>query len=133
MSFTVTDIAFIQFSSAEDVVKAVKYDKKLLAGTAVHIVQCVDEEVTLPSEVDKKPSVVPGDGQPEDVSDHGRLFVRNLSFQCTGEDLEKLFGKYGEQIFLCSDEKRGYAEDGLKMASIKSPHGNKNTYILLRL
>jgi len=31
----------------------------------------------------------------EDVSDGGRLFIRNLSYTCTEEDLRALFEKYG--------------------------------------
>ena len=32
----------------------------------------------------------------EPIADSGRLFVRNLSHICTEEDLETLFGGFGE-------------------------------------
>ena len=32
----------------------------------------------------------------EPIADSGRLFVRNLSHICTEEDLEALFGEFGE-------------------------------------
>ena len=32
------------------------------------------------------------------LSQSGRLYVRNLPYVCTEEDLEKEFGKYGESL-----------------------------------
>lgn len=32
----------------------------------------------------------------EDLADSGRLFVRNLPYTSTEEDLERIFSKYGE-------------------------------------
>ncbi|KAI8833917.1 hypothetical protein BC829DRAFT_426357 [Chytridium lagenaria] len=49
------------------------------------------------------------------IADTGRLFVKNLSYTCTRDDLEKLFGKYGplSEIHISVDKEtkkpRGYA------------------------
>lgn len=35
------------------------------------------------------------ESQMDSVAETGRLFVRNLAYNCTQEDLEELFGKFG--------------------------------------
>lgn len=36
------------------------------------------------------------DEEEEDVSESGRLFVRNLPYTCTEEELQELFSKHGK-------------------------------------
>lgn len=36
------------------------------------------------------------DEEEEDVSESGRLFIRNLPYTCTEEDIKELFSKHGE-------------------------------------
>lgn len=36
------------------------------------------------------------DEEEEDVSESGRLFIRNLPYTCTEEEMKELFAKYGE-------------------------------------
>lgn len=36
------------------------------------------------------------DEEEEDVSETGRLFIRNLPYTCTEEELKELFAKHGE-------------------------------------
>ena len=38
------------------------------------------------------------DKEEEDLSDTGRIFIRNLSYTCTEADLENLFCKYGNLV-----------------------------------
>lgn len=38
------------------------------------------------------------DEEEEDVSESGRLFVRNLPYTCTEEELKELFTKHGERM-----------------------------------
>lgn len=36
------------------------------------------------------------DEEEEDVSESGRLFIRNLPYTCTEEEIKELFAKYGK-------------------------------------
>lgn len=36
------------------------------------------------------------DEEEEDVAESGRLFIRNLPYTCTEEELKELFAKHGE-------------------------------------
>lgn len=36
------------------------------------------------------------DEEEEDVAESGRLFIRNLPYTCTEEDIKELFSKHGE-------------------------------------
>lgn len=36
------------------------------------------------------------DEEEEDVAESGRLFIRNLPYTCTEEDIKELFAKHGE-------------------------------------
>ncbi|XP_055350135.1 probable RNA-binding protein 19 [Paramacrobiotus metropolitanus] len=92
------DIAFAQFNNAEDVTKAVRYDQRLFNGSAVHIVRCQNEEdadAADPVDAADNPSKKSPDSAVEPVGDSGRLFIRNLCFRCTSDDLEKLCSKFG--------------------------------------
>lgn len=42
------------------------------------------------------------DEEEEDVSESGRLFVRNLPYTCTEEEIKELFEKHGEEKKLAS-------------------------------
>ena len=46
------------------------------------------------------------EGQEEDASDTGRLFLRNLAFGITEDDLRRTFGKFGElsEVHLCMNK-----------------------------
>lgn len=37
------------------------------------------------------------DEEEEDISESGRLFVRNLPYTCTEEELKELFDKHGQK------------------------------------
>lgn len=37
------------------------------------------------------------DEEEEDVAESGRLFVRNLPYTCTEEELQELFAKHGQK------------------------------------
>lgn len=41
------------------------------------------------------------DEEEEDVAESGRLFVRNLSYTCSEEELKEVFTKHGEDDLAC--------------------------------
>ncbi|XP_078410180.1 putative RNA-binding protein 19 isoform X2 [Cetorhinus maximus] len=93
-----TGYIFVDFQSEDDLEKALKRNKDYMGGRYIELfrennVQKAksggkdDEQKWLKRE--KKE-----DEEEEDLSDSGRLFVRNLPYTCTEEDLEKVFSKY---------------------------------------
>jgi multiple RNA-binding domain-containing protein 1 len=42
-----------------------------------------------------KPKAAPSEADMQELSDHGRLFLRNLAFTCTEADLRAYFGRFG--------------------------------------
>jgi multiple RNA-binding domain-containing protein 1 len=96
--------AFVDFSSNEDLQEALKRDKDYMDGRYIELF--IDDGSTLnhsekEMEMDDKPDppwiakAANLPGEEESIADSGRLFVRNLSYSCTDEDLERLFSKYG--------------------------------------
>lgn len=89
-------IAFVEFYSKEDVKEALKKHEGFINGHKVSVKKCKgncddDDDTSKPWE---RKNVQP-DEEEEDLTESGRLFVRNLSYSCTEDDLEKLFRKYG--------------------------------------
>ncbi|XP_057294290.1 probable RNA-binding protein 19 isoform X2 [Hydractinia symbiolongicarpus] len=94
-----TGYAFVDFESLKDAEKALKKDQNKIKGRyielfMVHNKKC-DEQLDSLKWNKKAKDDEDGD---EDVSDTGRLFVRNLSYACTEDDLQHLFSKYGALV-----------------------------------
>lgn len=107
----VKGFAFVSFNSEEDCKKACMKHKSFLGGKQVSIthlstddssVQCKDNKDT-----ESAHNSAPGKYHEitESVEDTGRLYVRNLSYACTSEDLETLFSPYGQltEVYLPLD------------------------------
>lgn len=105
--FCFPDIAFVQFSSKADVKEATstKYDKKQINGQKVTISKCQESPENDDNDAASEEAAVTVESlatdsslQPEPLADSGRLFIRNLPFMCTKEDLTALFEEFGEDF-----------------------------------
>ncbi|XP_051017564.1 probable RNA-binding protein 19 [Acomys russatus] len=94
-----TGYVFVDLSSEEEVKKALKCNREYMGGRYIEVFR---EKQAPTAHGPSKSSTTPWQGrtlgeheEEEDLADSGRLFVRNLSYTSSEEDLEKLFSAYG--------------------------------------
>lgn len=94
-----TGYVFVDLSSEEEVKKALKCNREYMGGRYIEVFR---EKQAPTAHSPSKSSTTPWQGrtlgeheEEEDLADSGRLFVRNLSYTSSEEDLEKLFSAYG--------------------------------------
>ncbi|XP_074636060.1 putative RNA-binding protein 19 isoform X2 [Acropora palmata] len=94
-----TGCAFVDFETESDIKEALKRDKDCIEGRHIELFRDIQEKK--PKEIKKeKPwmkKVVGQEGTKEfeSIAESGRLFLRNLSYACSEEDLQTLFEKFG--------------------------------------
>nr|XP_033811608.1 probable RNA-binding protein 19 [Geotrypetes seraphini]XP_033811609.1 probable RNA-binding protein 19 [Geotrypetes seraphini] len=94
-----TGYVFVDFKSEEEVLKALKRNNDYIGGRYIEVFR--DERVPVKTPAQKSETrpwqgrEKATDEEEEDLADSGRLFVRNLPYTCSEEDLEKIFSKYG--------------------------------------
>uniref|UniRef100_A0A384BYC1 Probable RNA-binding protein 19 n=1 Tax=Ursus maritimus TaxID=29073 RepID=A0A384BYC1_URSMA len=94
-----TGYIFVDFCSEEDVKQALKCHREYMGGRYIEVFR--EKNVTT-AKGPPKNSAKPWQGrtlgeneEEEDLADSGRLFIRNLPYTSTEEDLEQLFSKFG--------------------------------------
>ena len=111
---SVKGIAYASFSTEADLKKALTKHKSLMDGRQVDVHVFKNENFTKPQDSQTGPSKALPAKEPKEykvikdsVADTGRLYVRNLSYSCTTEDLEDHFSKYGQvtEVHLPIDNK----------------------------
>ncbi|KAK3084206.1 hypothetical protein FSP39_010039 [Pinctada imbricata] len=83
-------IAFVDFPSSVDMEKAMARNKNFMKNKRIFLNRCTGEtdgETSKKSEHDNSPQ--------QQKIQSGRLYLRNLPYVCTEEDLENLFKSYG--------------------------------------
>uniref|UniRef100_A0A4W3HSZ5 RNA binding motif protein 19 n=1 Tax=Callorhinchus milii TaxID=7868 RepID=A0A4W3HSZ5_CALMI len=90
---------FVDFQSEEDLKEALKRNKDYMGGRYIELFRENGAQKPKLGRKDKdRPWLkreMKADEEEEDIADSGRLFVRNLPYTCTEEDLEKIFSKTG--------------------------------------
>lgn len=94
-----TGYVYVDLCSEEEVQKALKKNKDYIGGRYIEVFNIDstgNKEKRKPKEIDRNFSrTLKEDEEDEDVSESGRLFVRNLPYTCTEEDIKELFSKHG--------------------------------------
>ncbi|XP_015682553.1 probable RNA-binding protein 19 [Protobothrops mucrosquamatus] len=93
-----TGYVFVDFNTEEELQKALKRNREYMGGRYIEL---FPEERGAQAKPPEKGSgqvwqrAKKDDEEEEDLSESGRLFVRNLPYTCTEEELEATFSKYG--------------------------------------
>uniref|UniRef100_A0A3B4GPF6 Probable RNA-binding protein 19 n=1 Tax=Pundamilia nyererei TaxID=303518 RepID=A0A3B4GPF6_9CICH len=96
-----TGYVYVDLHSEEEVEKALKKNKDYIGGRYIEVFRVdalagKNKRDGKEKETDRNFSrKLKEDEEEEDVSESGRLFIRNLPYTCTEEDIKDLFSKHG--------------------------------------
>lgn len=94
-------IAFIGFKTEEKMKKALLKNKSILNGKQIFITQYTNEHKNAENTIAEDPKKHKWKSQEEslkneeDIAESGRIFLRNLAYTTTENDIQELFTKYG--------------------------------------
>ncbi|XP_027717945.1 probable RNA-binding protein 19 [Vombatus ursinus] len=94
-----TGYVFVDFSSEGDVEKALRHNREYMGGRYIEVFREQGSRVTPKRQKDNKKAwqgrqLKEGEEE-EELAESGRLFVRNLPYTSTEEDLEEMFARFG--------------------------------------
>ncbi|CAH3173590.1 unnamed protein product [Porites evermanni] len=94
-----TGCAFVDFGSENDIKEALKRDRDCIQGRYIELFRDKEKHssqiVVKEKPWMKKLAGKEGEEEYESIAESGRLFLRNLTYTCSEEDLQSLFEKYG--------------------------------------
>ncbi|XP_043968752.1 probable RNA-binding protein 19 [Gambusia affinis] len=96
-----TGYVYVDLHSDEEVEKALKKNKDYIGGRYIEVFRidssgAKSKRNKNDKEIDRNfTRKLKEDEEEEDVSESGRLFIRNLPYTCTEEEMKELFAKYG--------------------------------------
>ncbi|TWW60369.1 RNA-binding protein 19 [Takifugu flavidus] len=95
-----TGYVYVDLHSAEQVEAALKKNKDYIGGRYIEVFRVDNSEKPKRDKRDREVDrnftrTLKEDEEEEDVAESGRLFVRNLPYTCTEEELKELFAKHG--------------------------------------
>ncbi|KAL0979326.1 hypothetical protein UPYG_G00183680 [Umbra pygmaea] len=92
-----TGYIYVDLRSKEDVKKALTKNKDYMGRRFIEVFSISEWQVNRHEQTSEKSFTreLKEDEEMEDVADSGRLFIRNLPYTCTEEDLQTLFAKHG--------------------------------------
>ncbi|BFZ04762.1 hypothetical protein BsWGS_07801 [Bradybaena similaris] len=92
-------VAFVEFPSQKEQEQAMGRNKNFISGKKIFLKKSTEEKPAEKKTITPAPWTLKAKGpdtqEVESIAESGRLFVRNLWFGVTEEELEEIFGKYG--------------------------------------
>lgn len=89
-------LAYVSFKTEPELKQALEKHKSFMGKNQVHLqLMKTSDPKESKIEFNKHKGRLEKSVPVENIEEHGRLFVRNLNYQCTVEDLEQLFKSYG--------------------------------------
>lgn len=89
-------LAYVSFQTEPELKQALEKHKSFMGKSQVHLqLLNIKDPKDSKIEFNKHKGRIEKSVPVESIEENGRLFVRNLNYQCTVEDLEELFKKYG--------------------------------------